>query len=60
MELKKAIEVLTVECEVSTRTGRRDLRDALKLGASALKRVQLNRQHLILAVPTLLPGETEE
>jgi len=60
MTLQEAKEKLAIESEVATRTGRRDLHKALKLGIEALKEYQNARVGKQVYDGDLLPGETEE
>lgn len=60
MTLEKAIEELTIEREVATRTGRRSLYDALGIAIEALKSVKQDRALKLSGRLQPLPGETEE
>jgi len=60
MKLDKAIEILTAEREVATRTGRLELHDALQIAIGALKRCQDMRISPCTTADEVLPGETEE
>ncbi|MBA7696500.1 hypothetical protein ES703_105149 [subsurface metagenome] len=58
MEIKKAIEILTGEYAHLCCRHDLDLRDAIKLGAEALNRVQEGRQAHPEFSRLRLPGET--
>lgn len=60
MKITKAIEILSIELGVKTRTGETDEYDALKLGIEALKRFKRVRDGKPGFLLNLLLGETEE
>ena len=60
MKLDKAKEILTAEKEVATRTGRRELHDALQVGIEAIERVEYQHTPGGVTTEIMLPSETEE
>ena len=51
MKITKAIEILSMELEVTSRTGRADSHDAIQLGIEALKDEKQYKEYLILVYP---------
>lgn len=60
MKLSKAIQVLDINIKVGEEKMPPDVRDALKLGIEAMKRVEEMRQDNAFLSPRLLPGETKD
>jgi len=60
MNIDKAIEVLTLENKHPWNNDNSDLRNAVKLGIEALKRIEHLRPNYAYANATRLPGETKD
>lgn len=60
MTLDKATKILTHLRESTNSASRQECDEAYQLGIEALKREQHRRRWAFIAIPELLPGETEE